>query len=352
MHQMSYIISSDLLPTDYREEMITKTLDLYREGEDLTDSPLVQWGRKVVARGDWWYGCEKWKGVHRARERCIQARQKQVINLYRSIKEKGYDGSAISIFFDKVTGQVNVYDGFHRLSIMKYLGLQAAMNCVVSHHHPDPNQRGDFPLTETLEKLNSGKNLYQPLNDPRVGDWHVWRPDTQIRISILMNDNLVPGSVVDVGCDTGYISRALARAGHQVTALDGNPKRLAVARYIATIKNVEMDFIEGRWQHELKGRKFDNILMLSVLHHDILASGVDTTFKSLQILRGSCKRLIIEMPLAAQGVKWLDKSRKNDWNFKLKDLINILEVTTEMKYLRAGVGILPDRPIIVLEGQL
>ena len=110
----------------------------------------------------------------------------------------------------------------------------------MSHHHPDPNQRGDFPLTETLEKLNSGRNLYQPIYDARVGDWNVWRPDSQMRLNILMDGALVPGSVADVGCDTGFISRALARAGHKVTALEGNLKRLAVTRYLATIKNVEM----------------------------------------------------------------------------------------------------------------
>lgn len=344
---MSYIINSRILPTDYREEMIRKTLDLYLEGEDLRESPLVKWGQKVVKRGDWWYGCEGLGGQEL--EVCILSRQSDVIKLYHSLKDNGYKNTPISIYFDKKTGEVQTYDGFHRLSIMKYLGIEADMNCVISHHHPDPNQRGDFPLAETIIEINSGRNLYQPINDPRVGGWHVWRPDSQIRLNILMDNNLVPGSIVDVGCDTGYISRALSRAGYQVTSLDGNSKRLAVARYIATIKNVEMDFIEGRWQHELRGRKFDNVIMLSILHHDILANGIDQLQEDLRILKGSCKRLIVEMPLKAAGVKWLKEHQKNSWDFTLKGLVQFLEEATEMKILRVAIGLLKDRPLIVLE---
>lgn len=345
---MSYIISSRMLHTDYREEMIKKTLDLYRAGDDISESPLVTWGRKVVMRGDWWYGCEGEGKDGTEIEACLQNRQREVLKLYHSLLDHGYKNTPISVYFDKKTGEVHVYDGFHRLSIMKYLGLSADMNCVISHHHPDPNQRGDFPLAETLEVLNSGQNLYQPLNDPRVGGWNVWRPDSQIRLNIL-KDNLVPGSVVDVGCDTGYISRALVHAGHQVTALERSPKRLAVTRYMATIKNVVMDFLEGPWQHELRGRKFANILMMSVLHHDILAKGADQLKENLGILRGNCKRLIVEMPLKASGVKWLDDERKNLWSFTMPTFIKFLEEATEMSYLRAGIGLLKDRPLIVLE---
>ena len=327
--------------------MITKTLDLYLQGEDLRESPLVQWGHKVVGRGDWWYGCEGLVGTEL--EACILSRQRDVIKLYHSLKEKGYDGSPISIYFEKDTGQVCTYDGFHRLSIMKYLGLEADMNCVVSHHHPDPNQRGDFPLAETLEEINSGKNLYQPLHDPRVEGWNTWRPDSKTRFKFLLDGALVPGTVCDVGCSTGFFSRGLTRAGFKVTGLEPSKKRIAVARYLAIIKNVEMGFIEGYWQHELRGRKFDNIIFLSVLHHDILANGTEQLKENLGILRGNCKRLVVEMPIASAGVKWLDKDRKDTWAFTPVGLVYFLEEATGMKLLTQGIGALQDRPLLVLE---
>lgn len=345
---MSYIIKSSLLPTDYREEMIKKTLDLYLTGDNLYYSPLAEWGRKVVARGDWWYGCEGKTGIDL--EDCILRRQSQVFKLYHSLKDHGYKGTPISIYFDKKTGEVQTYDGFHRLSIMKYLGLEADMNCIVSHHHPDPKQRGDFPLVDRLIELNSGRNLYQPVNDPRIEDWNLWRPDSFLRLEYLTKIHaLVPGSVLDAGCETGYFCREFARRGYQVTGIDSKEKALAVARYVATIKNIEVDFIQGQWQHELKGRHFDNILFLSVLHHDILARGVDQLQEDLKILRGSCTRLIVEMPLAAAGVKWLKDHQKNFWDFTLAEFVLLLEEATEMTFRDVGFLQLKDRPVIILE---
>lgn len=344
---MSYVITSRLLLTDYREEMITKTLDLYRAGEPMANSPLIEWGRRVVARGDWWYGCEGKAGAEL--EEALLRRQKQVIDLYHSLSDRGYNGSPIAIYFEKDTGQVRTYDGFHRLSIMKYLGLEANMNCVVSHHHPDPNQRGDFPLAEALAKINSGQNLYQPVEDPRVQGWTLWRPDSPERLD-LVKKLLVPGTVVDIGCDTGYFSRGVARDGYRVTSLDHSPQRLAVTRYLATINNLVIDHILGPWHHELNGPTFDNVIMLSVLHHDILAGGIPETFKKLEIFRGRCKRFIIEMPLHAQDVSWLPDEKKDAWAFGLEELVLRLEHALELPSFQVIQGPHKARPFMTLGG--
>jgi len=346
--QLSYQISSQLLPTDFRERMIIDTLEQYLRGDDMKKSPLTEWGHRVVERGDWWYGCEGKTGDEL--EDAIQRRQREVIELYHSLEDKGYDGSPISIYVDREIGKVNTYDGFHRLSIMKFLGLEAMMNCVISYNHPtDPNQRGDFHLAGTLAEINSGNNLYQPLDDLRVEGWHVWRHDSQDRLSFLLDDTLVSGTVCDVGCSTGFFSRGLTRAGFKVTGLEHSQKRIAVARYVATIKNIEMDFIKGCWQHELRGRKFDNIISLSVFHHDILAHGLKQLQEDLEVLRGSCKRLVVEMPLASAGVKWLSEDKKGLWSLTFDELVCLLEEATDMKFLKMGVGLLEDRPLIVLE---
>lgn len=53
-------------------------------------------------------------------------------------------------------------------------------------------------------------------------------------------------AVLEVGTGTGRIALALARAGHEVTAIDPSPAMLAVARRKAESDALDVTFIEGR----------------------------------------------------------------------------------------------------------
>lgn len=343
---MSYIINSKRLDVDYRKRHILELLDLIHAGLPVEDSHFWSWATRTLESGGWWYGVEKlpqsqWKqGIH--------DRIKKVTALYEHIKEHGYNGSEISVYFDKESGQVHTYDGFHRLSIMDYLGIEADLNCKVSYHHPTrEDMRGDFPLTKRLQELNKGKHLYQPIEDPRVDGWPLWRPDSQQRLKIVEN-SLTGKTVLDVGCETGWFSRELSRRGYHVTGLDSNPKRLAIARYLSIIRNVDMELAEGAWHETLRDRKFDNILMLSVLHHDILECGAKQTYKRLETLRGRCRRLIVEFPLEAKNVKWLPPKTAHSWNFTLHQFIMFLRESTGLEFLGLEYAQLKDRPIITM----
>jgi len=343
---MSYVISSTRLDVDYRKAHIFDLLDSYTQGRDIKDSKVAEWGRKTLKAGKWWYGVEKLP--QEQWEPGIQERQKKIIALYEHIRENGYNGSEISIYFDKTTGQVHTYDGYHRLSIIDYLGVEANCNCVVSHHHPTrADMRGDFPLTKRLQELNKGEVLYQPLEDPRVDGWRLWRPDSQQRLKIVTN-SLIASTVLDVGCETGWFSRELARRGYQVTGLDSNPKRLAISRYLSIIRNVNVELQEGKWHLDLQDKTFDNILMLSVLHHDILECGIKQTFRRLKALRGKCNRLIVEMPLTSKTVKWLPSNKKDLWSFTLHQFIMWLREATKLEFLGLEYAQLKDRPIITM----
>lgn len=335
-----YVINSNLLDVDYRKKHIFDLLDRYVRGEPIENSEVAQWGRRTVQRGSWFYGCTK-----HGMENCIQLRQKMILELYENIKTNGYNGSTISIYFDKTTGQVHTYDGFHRVSIMEYLNIDADCNCTVSYHHPTrPDMRGDFPLEDRLRELNSGQYLYEPCEDPRVKNWPVWRPDTPMRLTIIKK-HLVPGSVLDVGCSCGWISRQLARANYTVTSLESNPKRLAVARYLSITQNLpSITNLQGKWQN-IDG-SYDNILMLSVLHHDFLAEGTEKTFQNLKRLQGRCKHLITEVPLTAESVAWLPKEKRDAWKFTLTDLSQKIEVSTGLSMVHMTY-VHPARPIMV-----
>jgi len=334
-----YQIHNKFLPTGFIYRIITDTLNLYEEDEDISDSPLIQWGRRTLEQGAWWHGVEK--ASSEKREMALQKRQRRVINLYLDIKNNGYNDSVISIFFDD-DGNIKTYDGFHRLSIMKYLGMEVMLNCKVS------TRKTDFPLVETLVELNSGKNLYQPCDDKRLKDFHVWRPDSHRRLSHAV-ENFVGETVLDIGTSEGFFARELAKLGYKVTALDYSRKRLSVTRYLATINNLELNYYFGRWQDYIVDKSFDNVLYLSVFHHDVLAHGVDEAFKQLELFRGKTKRFLFEGPTSSKNISWTPNDKKNLYDFTEKEFGDKLEESMEMFITKTIHG---KRPIFVLESHI
>lgn len=339
----TYRIRNTFLPTGHLEETLSKTFDMYLRKDDLQDSPLVEWGRRALAEGVWWYDCDKKSPS--AQESCIQARQVEVLVLYEKIKKNGYDGSPISVFFDK-EGKINTYDGFHRLCIMKYLDMEVDLNIVISYHDKNPERRGDFPLAKTLREMNKGKNLYQPVDDPRLRDFGVWRKDSPARLKYVLG-NLKGETVLDIGCSAGYFSREIAKKGYTVTALDNSRKNIAVTRYLSIINNLKLNYHLSRWQEYMKeGNHFDNILYLSVFHHDILKLGVEEALISLRAFRGVAGRLFFETPLGSRKVSWLDEARKDTYSFTEGEFKKRIEEETNMKVIDTWHGI---RPLFLLE---
>lgn len=332
-----YQIHSKFLPIGVVGKTLFDTLNMYHREEDLSYSPFVQWGQRVLKRGAWWYGCKKkppeeW-------EDCISKRQDRFLQLYLDIKNDGYNGSTISIFFDE-DGNIKTYDGFHRLSILRYLGMDEMMNCQISR------RKSDFPLVKTIMEINSGKNLYQPCDDERLKDFGVWRKDSHKRLKFIL-ENIGGATVLDIGCSEGFFSRELTKQGFQVTALDSGRKRLAVARYLSIINNLEMNYHRGRWQDYIEDKFFENVLYLSVFHHDILSLGVDMAFKQLEKFHGRTKRIFFESPTASKKVKWLDEKRKDTYDFTEEDFKAKIEEATDMTATKTWYGI---RPIFLLEG--
>jgi len=337
---MSYKIENTFLQTGYLEEILFKTLDMYLGGEDLSDSPLVKWGRRFLARGDYWYGC----GSASDQEACIRERQQKVIALYHSFKKNGYDGPPISVFFDR-DGMVHTYDGFHRLCMMKYLGMKADVNVVISYHDKNPERRGDFPLARTLKKMHKGKYLYQPVDDPRLRDFRVWRKDSTVRLRYILN-NLAGKTVLDIGSSEGYFSRKIAKKGYTVTALDNLRDSVAVTRYLSIVNNIKLRCQQARWQDYVKGKHFDNILYLSVFHHDVLARGVDEAFRSLRAFRGATERLFFETPVSSRKISWVSKDKKDLYSFTENEFKERIERETKMKVTDTWYGI---RPLFLLK---
>ena len=339
-----YVINRALIvpdPTGPLRNTIQETLRMYREGKDLTNSPLVEWGRATIKKGGWFYGAEGLTGAEA--EDKIQSRQRDVIALYENLRTEGYNGSPVSIYFNEA-GEAVLYDGYHRVSIMDLLGMSPDLNCRISNHDPDPAKRGDFPIREAIATINGGQQTYNPVFDPRVADYKCWRSDSPARLQAIL-PHLTGETVLDVGCAEGYFSRELAAKGYRVTANDVDARRLAVTRYLATIANLRLEYAPGDWADYLKGtdRKYDNILLLSVVHHKMLSKGPEA-LNEFEVLSGRCRRLFAEIPAKARDISWTDKP--GAYEFEETDLVKKVEELTGLKTKNIWHGI---RPLIILE---
>lgn len=334
--EVKYKLKNTLLPIGMILPIISETLKLFDQGADLKSSPLIQWGRKRLKDGLWFYGCEKDK--YSDKEECLRRRQKKVIALYNSIKDDGYNGSLIWVFFDD-EGKIQTYDGFHRLSILEYLGLEVDVNLVISTRDKNPKRRGDFPLVEKLIEINHGRNLYQPIDDPRLAEFKLWRKDCKPRLDFILK-HVRGWSLLDIGCDTGYFCRELTKKGFKVIGLDNDKRRIAISRYLSIINNIDINYVVGRWQDYVKTmNKIDVILMLSVFHHALLKVGVDQAFKDLTLLRGKCKQLFFSAPSSAKDIKWLRGSDKEKYDLSETEFRCRVEDATGMAIQDAWKGV-------------
>jgi len=323
---MQYSILSTLIPIpESHRQPLLETLTLYDKGEDLSNSPLIQFRINLLHR-DY---CVNKKSVYDI--------QDNFISLYENIKQNGYNGSPLWVYFDE-SGQIRLYDGFHRLAIFLHLGLNIEVTVTTDWKGIDETKGKDFPLEEVLKKEPPlGEALYQPIDDSRVKGWYVDRTDSPKRLEHLL-EHLVGNTVLDIGCSEGYFVRELAKRGYKVTAIDHSPGLIAVARYLSIINNLDIKFHCGEWYDIVQGLgKFDNILMLSVIHNDMKTVGVGRGMQKLWALNHKAERLFLEVPNNDNERQW-NKEGFPNWDFHSLLNIKTLEIILGMDCIRDYYG--------------
>ncbi len=123
-------------------------------------------------------------------------------------------------------------------------------------------------MSDRLEnEIEHGKYLLEH------GAGEVWNWETPAgrlrwarRIKMLTN-HLQPGDkVLELGCGTGYFTRALAHSGAQVTAIDISPGLLEVAQRECARPNVQFE-VQNAYELTYSDESFDSVVGSSVLHH-------------------------------------------------------------------------------------
>lgn len=103
--------------------------------------------------------------------------------------------------------------------------------------------------------------------------------------------------VIDIGCGSGRLTRAVSELGCEVVAIDHSSSNLEIARS----KGGNIAYIEGDVNQNLADLgEFDFGLLIHLLEH------IENPVFFLQKLRTSCKKLIIEVPdFQSDSLNWL-----------------------------------------------
>jgi len=137
----------------------------------------------------------------------------------------------------------------------------------IADKHDDPTVPGkEAAMTKQAEREFATKvdqaYLYQkPFNDPRVfREFAV--------VLELFGARVAGGSILDVGCGSGWTSHFLARSGYQVTGVDISDRMIEVAADKARQENLAVDFAVADMEElDLPRKDFDAALYFDCLHH-------------------------------------------------------------------------------------
>ncbi len=138
---------------------------------------------------------------------------------------------------------------------------------------PLPDPGSDDPVQRAIDRLGPWfHNLHLP-DGSQTAPQHVLGDFPNSQWQIIKNylpERLEGKRILDVGCNAGFYSLALARRGAQVAAVDVSAHYLRQARWAAGLYGLRGQIqFEQRSVYDLAkdGRRFDGVLFMGVFYH-------------------------------------------------------------------------------------
>ncbi|MEH6631139.1 MAG: methyltransferase domain-containing protein [Halopseudomonas aestusnigri] len=147
----------------------------------------------------------------------------------------GYDDNPLANE-EAIEGIQNNWHRWRRQLLKTYNGqvdklskLKAQLSQIGIKDLPFENEAPEQTLTQNSEPLCSSHNHYHDPLLTRLYDLqNPWGPDCDFYLS-LAKDHSPPLKVLDLGCGTGLLTTAFAKAGHEVTGIDPALEMLNIA---------------------------------------------------------------------------------------------------------------------------
>ena len=157
--------------------------------------------------------------------------------LVRSMESDGWkEGERIEVAIND-RGQIVITDGLHRAAAA-YAGGLAHTPVEIVYRHEQWQA-----LKYALMEANGGVKLYQPIDHPDFASWPTWRVDTKARAKAIFASlpKSRPLYGVDLGCNAGTLTLALAREQIMMYGYDTDLRIIRAAQMIANMEHIGAD---------------------------------------------------------------------------------------------------------------
>lgn len=221
--------------------------------------------------------------------------------IHSSFTRNGYKpglitgGEAYTVYIER-HGELCVIQGNKKIALLRMKkGLDFPLKLIVGGRHPNWIQ-----LRQVLLDLAGGaKTLYQPIDHPEFRDWGISQPCVE-RLSMIrkyLPTNFV-GSVLDLGCHTGWFVREFARQGCYTVGVDHDKSILQIAKAVDLFRHNDdlhgsyalSDVLEYLVRDTLQ---YDICLCFSLIMH-LFTKSSEKAWRALDLISRKCPVMFLD----------------------------------------------------------
>jgi SAM-dependent methyltransferase len=153
------------------------------------------------------------------------------------------------------------------------------------------------PASESLKQavrslFNKRGRLYAEVPHPDFAEWPSTHKPKERQRLIEPHLQHRGGTALEIGAYLGAFSHWLEDLGYRVTAVERNPRYVAVMREVRDLWGKKFEIFEGLFP-ELPNARYDLVLALSVFHHSLKRDDSFADFISF-LRRLDCRMMIFE----------------------------------------------------------